>query len=186
MRVTAPSGTGALAEADQQLEARVKGAFPAYLTDRTPFDEATYGASFQFRPSDAAGLAGGVVDIFTGLDRQTTLFGVQYQLTAAGHALRLYALDGAGDQHTTDWQAISAGQHQVEVIWHAAADAAVTFKVDGAATTLALDTAGYGLDEVRLGLQGEGLQPGMSGALYFDDFSSTRQPYGVFLPTIRK
>ncbi|MBL8058285.1 MAG: multicopper oxidase domain-containing protein, partial [Anaerolineales bacterium] len=186
LSVTTPAGEGALAAGDGQLEARVKGAFPAYLVDRTPYDEATYGASFQFQPADAASLAGGAVDIFTGLDRQTTLFGVQYQRTGSGHALRFYAVDAAGNPQATAWQPISAGPHQIEVIWQAGAEATLTFSVDGAATRLTLDTAGYGLDEVRLGLQGEGLQAGMSGALYFDNFSSSRQPYNVYLPALRK
>ncbi|MFN2183190.1 MAG: multicopper oxidase domain-containing protein [Anaerolineae bacterium] len=160
------------------MQAVLTGNTPGYVTDLTPFQDASYHARFYFDPNGTQTGNNASQTIFAGLDgANTTILQVQFRRQNAGggtYQVQLAVL-GAGGTAMTAWVTISNAPHSIEIAWQSGAASTASLSVDGTLYSLTgLDTSAYLLEAVRLG-PSAGLSGAASGTMYFDAFVSTRR-----------
>ncbi len=186
--------TEAAALVDQfGLQAPIDVQNPAYVVDRTPSSERGYTVNFMFNPNDTV-TADGSVDIFVGQNSYSSqVFAIRYENGASGPEIQAAVATSAGIV-TTEWHHLTAGANKIEVRWLSGADKSFVLLVNDAVVQElnGLDTSSFLLEEVMLG-SASGLKPGMSGIMYFDNFTSLRPipepgdlPFRTFLPLVTK
>lgn len=138
-----------------------------FVTDDSPASETTYIARF-YTFLDAAGT--GEIILFAADDGATDQVQVLYNVPSNGDlTLRVWDSGGPND---LSFLGVGTGWHSVELVWEAAASAAIAFSVNGAPdVTATLDTSGIVLANANLGNVG-GANTG--GTIDFDDFDSRR------------
>ena len=166
---------------------------PAFVVDRTPNSERSYTARFLFNPNDAV-TADGSVDIFVGQNTYSSqVFTIRYENGPSGPEIQAAVATSAGLM-TTEWYHLTAGANKIEIRWISGADKSFALLVNDAVVQelTGVDTSSFLLEEVMLG-PASGLKPGMSGTMYFDNFTSLRPipdpgdlPFRTFLPLVTK
>jgi FtsP/CotA-like multicopper oxidase with cupredoxin domain len=158
----------------------------AFVTDQTPFQDATYRARFYFTPN-GAGLGNRLVTIFsgyTGNSGGTQVFLVQTRFNSGNYQVRLGIArsNGSSPVFMANWVNVVNGQNWIELSWRSSNDGAAkaTMTVNGvsASTTGIPNTANtnaYRIESVRLGPSAYANSGSVQGSLRFDSFVSTRR-----------
>lgn len=160
----------------------------SYVTDNSPFLDASYHARFYFNPHGAA-LGARVATIFAGYAGNngggTQVFRIESRLNAGQYQVRIgiARTNGASPVFTTNWTNINNAANWIEMDWlssNSNATAKAHLTVNGAVVSTAgiptnANTSANTLGSVRLGpsaFTGTGV---VSGNLWFDSFVSTRR-----------
>lgn len=178
LSVTADSAN----QSDYGLQAAINDTNALKLSDSSPADETRYRAKFSFHPNSLSMENHANHVIFEGADddRGTTVFQIELFYENGVYQLRprvkndAYAfVNGAKQTITNDW-------HILEIEWQTSSaptanDGFLSFWIDGTLveTIGALDLDAFRLDQIKLGAV-SGIDATTSGAVFFDDFVSTR------------
>ena len=167
------------------MAAVVNGPAPAYVVDGTPEYEARYWATFYFHPN-GTDTGDGQHDILAARDDQgTPIFGLQYEHSAGGgYEVRAWVRHSGGLAYTP-WHEFGNTPHRLGIWWESDPAGSVRLMVDDLPVQGLnnLDTSDFLADEVWLG-PSAGLQDGMSGVEYFDEFTSIRSIYAIYMPLV--
>jgi hypothetical protein len=160
------------------MQATVSGNTPAYVQDTSPANEATYAATFAFKPNGTT-TNGNPTDILSALSGGTSpaqVLAIQYRRVTGPVRLQLrLSVARKGGTTTTGWYTVGEAWHTVGVTWSSGTSASAALRIDGATaeTLTRLDTSARRIETARLGPSG-GLGSGMAGTEWFDAFASTR------------
>ncbi len=155
-----------------------------FLTDDMPNAETRYRARFYFAPNSLNMADGNAFFIFNAFMNTSTAVGrVEFRSSGGAYQVRARVMNDAGSWTNTAWFTISNGPHPLEIDWRAATAAGannggITLWIDGVqqADISNVDNDTHRVDRARLGAVA-GLDAGISGTCFFDDFVSGRQNY---------
>ena len=166
------------------MQAVIDDATPIYVTDDNPNAEPRYRARFHFDPNSIAMVSGDTHYIFNGFTGTSpAVLAVQFRQSSGAYQLRASLLDDGTTWINTNWFTISDASHFIELDWRAATavganNGGLALWIDGTqqADLSGVDNDTRRIDRARLGAL-TGIDPGTSGAYYFDAFESRRQNY---------
>ncbi len=167
------------------MAAVIDGPAPAYVVDGTPEYEARYRATFYFHPNGTE-TGDGQHDILAARDPLgTPIFGLQYEHSAGGgYEVRAWVRHAGGLAYTP-WHEFDNAPHRLGVWWESGPASPVRLMVDDLPVQGldGLNTSDFLVDEIWLG-PSAGLQDGMSGVEYYDEFASIRGVYIIYMPLV--
>lgn len=159
------------------IEASISNGTSASLIDTSPTAENCYQARFYFNPNSAL-LSTAAQNIFVGFDaRNQSIFQVQVRLSNNTYQIRATVTENDNSTSATNWFTISNAYHAIEISWQSSFIASFRLYIDGKLqmNISGISTNNYQVESVELG-PSSGLD-GSSGAVYFDNFVSTRTTY---------
>jgi hypothetical protein len=159
------------------MRALISGGTSGYVQDNSPTNETQYHARFYFNPNGATVQTGNPQSILVGLNAANqNVFQVQTRRNNGQYQIRA-SVSRVGGTTTTNWHTITNTHHAIEIAWQAGTSASFMLYIDGALkqTLTGLNTNTLRVDTVRLGPQSA--LGGVTGAEYFDNFTSTRTTY---------
>jgi subtilisin family serine protease len=162
------------------MQASVSGTTSVYVTDTTPSAEAAYHAGFRFDPNAVVIPSAKSVDLLRALNGSgSTAVVVQIRPASGGYQVRAGAAANNNKLTYTAWSSISDSPHALEVGWSAASSAGgsdgdLTLWIDASqvGSPLSLSNGSQRIETLQMGLQA--VTRGTAGAVFFDDFVSTR------------
>jgi Tol biopolymer transport system component len=168
----------------QGLQAVIDDANAIYLTDDSPNLEPRYRARFYFDPNSIPMVSGDAHYIFKGfVGASTEVLRVEFRRSAGTYQIRASLLDDGTTWINTNWFTISDASHFIELDWRMATavganNGGLALWIDGTqqANLSGVDNDTRRIDRARLGAL-TAIDPGTSGAYYFDAFESRRQNY---------